>query len=119
LGNYFPHFYIPGQHGQLGIVAGSLVGGPPAPIIPAFLAPGAWDDLDALVEQGDYWEMLLPSELTAPTEALDELARTFDVRRRDDPLMVLHDLNRKMYEHFDYVPEPAKAHSPIALALGG
>ena len=62
--------------------------------------------------------MLLPSELTAPTEALDELARTFEVRRRDDPLMVLHDLNRKMYEDFDYVPKSTKVDSPIELALG-
>ena len=42
-----------------------------------------------MVERGDYWEMLLPSEFTEPTPALDDLAARLDVRRRDDPLMVL------------------------------
>jgi transglutaminase-like putative cysteine protease len=119
LGNHVHHFDIPGQHGQLVIVAESLVEVQPMAQVPAFLAPQAWDDLDVLVEQGDYWEMLLPSEFTEPTEALEELARKFDVRRRDDPLMVLHQLNQQMYEYFDYVPKSTKVDSPIDLALEG
>ena len=75
---------------SLVIVAESLVEVQPAAQVPAFLAPDAWRDLDALVERGDYWEMLLPSEFTVTTPALDELADQLDVRRRDDPLMVLH-----------------------------
>jgi transglutaminase-like putative cysteine protease len=119
LGNNVHHFNIPGQHGQLVIVAESLVDVQLSAQLPAFLAPQAWDDLDVQVEQGDYWEMLLPSEFTAPTDALEELARRFDVRRRDDPLMVLHQLNQQMYEYFDYVPKSTKVDSPIDLALAG
>jgi transglutaminase-like putative cysteine protease len=74
--------------------------------------------MDAMVEQGDYWEMLLPSEFTEPTEALDDLATHLEVRRRDDPLMVLHQLNQQMYEYFDYKPQSTKVDSPINLALG-
>lgn len=118
LANHVHHFDIPGQHGQLVIVAESLVEVQPAPLVPAFLSADAWQELDAMVEQGDYWEMLLPSEFTAPTAALDELAARFDLRRRDDPLMVLHQLNQAMYEYFDYVPKSTKADSPIGLALG-
>jgi transglutaminase-like putative cysteine protease len=70
-----------------------------------------------MVEQGDYWEMLLPSEFTAPTPSLDALAEEFDVRRRDDPLSVLHQLNEQIYNHFEYVPKSTKADSPIDLAL--
>ena len=117
LANHVHHFDIPGQHGQLVIVAESLVEMQPLPQVPAFLAPDAWDELDAMVEQGDYWEMLLPSEFAAPTETLDELASQLDVRRRDDPLMVLHQLNQQMYEHFDYKPKSTKVDSPIDLAL--
>ena len=117
LANHVHHFDIPGQHGQLVIVAESLVEMQPLPQVPAFLAPDAWDELDAMVEQGDYWEMLLPSEFAAPTEALDELASQLDIRRRDDPLMVLHQLNQQMYEHFDYKPKSTKVDSPIDLAL--
>ncbi|NYF79126.1 transglutaminase family protein [Granulicella arctica] len=117
LANHVHHFDIPGQHGQLVIVAESLVEMQPAMPIPAFLAPSAWDELDALVEQGDYWEMLFPSEFTKPTPLLDELAAQFDVRRRDDPLMVLHQLNEQIYNYFDYKPKSTKVDSPIDVAL--
>jgi transglutaminase-like putative cysteine protease len=117
LANQVHHFDIPGMHGQLVIVAESLVEVQPAPQVPAFLAPGAWADLDAMVERGDYWEMLLPSEFAAPTQALDDLAKELDVRRRDDPLMVLHRLNQQMYEYFDYKPNSTKVDSLIDLAL--
>jgi transglutaminase-like putative cysteine protease len=118
LANHVHHFDIPGQHGQLVIVAESLVELQPAQPIPAFLSPDAWDELDATVQQGDYWEMLLPSEFTEPTPALDQLATRFDLRRRDDPLMVLHRLNHQIYEYFAYRPKSTLVDSPIDLALG-
>jgi len=117
LANQIHHFDIPGQHGQLVIVAESLVEVQPAPQIPAFLAPDAWAELDSMIDQGDYWEMLFPSEFTAPTPALDSLAEELDLRRRDDPLMVLHQLNQQIYNHFEYVPKSTKVDSPIDLAL--
>jgi transglutaminase-like putative cysteine protease len=117
LANHVHHFNIPGMHPQLVIVAESLVEMQPAAYIPAFLAPDAWADLDHMVEQGDYWEMLLPSEFSEPTQALEDLATRFDVRRRDDPLMVLHQLNQQLFEYFDYKPKSTKVDSPIDLAL--
>ncbi len=117
LANQVHHFDIPGQHGQLVIVAESLVEMQPALQIPAFLAPDAWTDLDAIVEGGDFWEMLYPSEFAQPTAALDDLAAKLDVRRRDDPLMVLQQLNQQMYEYFAYKPKSTKVDSPIDLAL--
>jgi transglutaminase-like putative cysteine protease len=118
LANHVHHFDIPGMHPQLVIVAESQVEVHPSAHVPAFLAPDAWAELDAIVEQGDYWEMLLPSEFTEPTQALDDLATHLEVRRRDDPLMVLHQLNQQMYEYFDYKPQSTKVDSPIDLALG-
>ncbi len=117
LANQIHHFDIPGQHGQLVIVAESLVEIQPAAQVPSFLSPDAWSELDSMIEQGDYWEMLLPSEFCAPTASLDALAEEFDVRRRDDPLMVLHQLNEQLYNHFEYVPKSTKVDSPIDLAL--
>jgi len=117
LANQVHHFDIPGQHGQLVIVAESLLEVQPAPQIPAFLAPDAWDELDEMIEQGDYWEMLLPSEFAMGTPSLDALAEELDVRRRDDPLMVLHQLNEQIFNHFEYVPKSTKVDSPIDLAL--
>ena len=117
LANHVHHFDIPGQHGQLVIVAESLVEIAPAAQIPAFLAPDAWAELDDMVQKGDYWEMLFPSEFATPTPALDALANDLDVRRRDDPLMVLHQLNEQIYKYFDYKPKSTKVDSPIDLAL--
>ncbi len=109
LANHVHHFDIPGQHGQLVIVAESLVEVAPSPAVPAFLAPDAWDELDSMIEQGDYWEMLLPSEFATATPSLDALAEELrTVRRRDDPLMVLHQINEQMFNHFEYVPRSTK-----------
>ncbi len=66
LSNHVHHFDIPGQHGQLVIVAESLVEMEPCLPIPSFLAPDAWAELDHMVEQGDYAEMLFPSEFAQP-----------------------------------------------------
>jgi transglutaminase-like putative cysteine protease len=117
LANNVHHFDIPGQHRQLVIVAESLVEVQPQIDLPSFLAPDAWADLDAVVSQGDYWEFLFPSEFCAPTDRLDQLARDLDVRRRDDPLMLLHELNERIYRYFDYVPRSTKVDSPIDVAL--
>jgi transglutaminase-like putative cysteine protease len=117
LANNVHHFDIPGQHRQLVIVAESLVEVQPAIEIPSFLAPDAWADLDAMVAQGDYWEFLFPSEFCAPTELLDALGKDLDVVRRDDPLMLMHELNGRLYDYFDYVPRSTKVDSPIDVAL--
>jgi transglutaminase-like putative cysteine protease len=117
LANHVHHFDIPGQHGQLVIVAESLVDVQPAMAIPSFLAPDAWAELDAMVERGDYWEMLFPSEFTVPTPRLDALAEHLGLHRRDDPLMCLHELNQQIYDYFDYVPRSTKVDSPIDVAL--
>ncbi len=117
LANHVHHFDIPGGHGQLVIVAESLVEVQPQSPLPDSLPTAAWAELDRAVHADDYWEMLLPSEFATPTEALQELASTFDLRRRDDPLSVLHRLNRQIFEYFDYKPHTTQADSPIDVAL--
>ncbi|WP_419804302.1 transglutaminase family protein [Terriglobus sp.] len=117
LANHVHHFDIPGQHEQLVIVAESLVEMEESLPIPSFLAPDAWAELDSMVRDGDYWEFLFPSEFTEPTPRLLALADELDVRRRDDPLMVLHELNERLYRWFDYVPRSTSADSPIDVAL--
>ena len=117
LSNNVHHFDIPGQHSQLVIVAESLVEMQAHPPLPAALPPDAWEELDAEVHEGDFWEMLLPSEYAAPTPALETLAAHFDLRRRDDPLTVLRQLNEQVYRYFDYKPKSTRADSPIDQAL--
>jgi transglutaminase-like putative cysteine protease len=117
LGNQVHHFDIPGQHGQLMVVAESVIEHQPLGEIPAALGGGAWEELDALVAEGDYWEMLLPSEFAQATPALLELAKELRVERRDDPLQLLHELNQRLYDGFSYAPQTTRADSPIDEAL--
>jgi transglutaminase-like putative cysteine protease len=116
-GNNVHHFDIPGEHEQLVIVAESLVEQQIEMDVPAFLAPDAWDELDAMVREGDYAEMLLPSTFAQPSPKLLELAERLNVKRRDDPLMVVHELNKSIYEYFEYVPRSTRVDSPIDEAI--
>jgi transglutaminase-like putative cysteine protease len=116
-GNNVQHFDIPGDHEQLVIVAESQVEQHIPMDIPAFLAPDAWGALDALIAEGDYGEMLLPSTFAQPTPALLELAQKLNVVRRDDPLLVVHELNKSIYEYFEYVPRSTRVDSPIDEAI--
>jgi transglutaminase-like putative cysteine protease len=117
LGNAVHHFDIPGRHSQLVINAKSVVESLPRDEPPVPLTSKAWDELDALVEGGDYWDMLMPSHFARPSDALHDFARELDLRRRDDPLTVLRELNTAIYNTFDYVPQSTSADSPIEEAL--
>ncbi len=117
LGNNIHHFDIPGRHSQLVIVAESVVEHHPLAAIPAELGPDAWSELDALVAEGDYWEMLLPSEFAKPTPLLLGLGMELEVVRRDDPLKLLHEINTRMYNAFSYEKQSTRVDSPIDEAL--
>jgi len=117
LGNHVHHFDIPGQHSQLVIIAEALVGLQAPPPLPASLDSGAWEELDALVQDGDYWEMLLPSEFAKPTPSLLQLATQLNVRRREDPLTVLRQLNSALYSSFEYALKSTRVDSPIDDAI--
>lgn len=117
LGNSIHHFDIPGEHKTLVIVAESLVELQRLAPVPDRLDDSAWRELDELVTKGDYWEMLLPSELTEPTPRVLALAEELDVRRRDDPMSVLRELNARLNEYFEYVPKSTRVDSPIDEAI--
>ena len=117
LGNNVHHFDIPVEHSQLVIIAESVVEQQPFPDIPASLSPDAWQALDEIINNGDYWEMLLPSTFSVETPAVLELASRLEVRRRDDPLMLVHELNQRLFEYFEYVPRHTRVDSPIDEAI--
>jgi transglutaminase-like putative cysteine protease len=116
-GNNVQHFDIPGEHNQLVIVAESVVEQQQLPDVPHFLSPDAWAALDELVDSGDYWEMLLPSQFAVETPALVLLAEQMGVTRRDDPLMLVRELNQRLFDYFIYVPRSTRADSPIDEAI--
>jgi transglutaminase-like putative cysteine protease len=115
--NNVHHFDIPGQHSQLMVVAESVVEMQPSAPLPAALSPTAWDELDTLVHDNDYYELLLPSELCQPTPELRAFARELDLRRKDDPLSLLVDLNNRLFDAFDYAPMATHVDTPINEVL--
>jgi transglutaminase-like putative cysteine protease len=112
LGNTIHHFDVPGHHQELTIVAEALVDSLPRnELLP--LLGSAWDELDAIVAQGDYWEMLAPSHFAQPSDLLQDLSRELNVKRRSDPLSLLLEINAAIYSGFEYLPKSTRVDSPI------
>ena len=113
-GNAAHHFDIPGRHTLIELTAQAIVEVNPSP---REYLPTTWQELDTRVSEGDYWEMLLPSQYAKPTNLLNELAAELNVERRGTPLLLLQQLNQELYCKFDYVPNSTKVDSPIDDAL--
>ena len=115
-GNTVHHFDIAASHSQLTIAAESAVEVQAIPQ-PRTGDSGDWNDLEALVARGDYWEMLLPSHFARSSEALEQLAAELHCERRGNPFAVLAELNESIYKLFSYAPNSTKVDSPIEDAL--
>jgi transglutaminase-like putative cysteine protease len=117
-GNVVYHFDVPTPHSQLEIVTTSAVEIGAAPELPPALDGSAWDSLDALRGDGDYWDWLQPSRFAEQTRALEGLARALAVnRRRRDPLTTLRQASGGVHRHFAYNPEATEVDSPIDAAI--
>ena len=116
LGNLVHHFDVPGRHSQLTVKAAAIVEIMPQ-TIPEALDPQAWRELDAIIGNNDYIEMMMPSHFARPSDLLDELARELGVERRDDPLRRLREINSALHDAFDYAPQTTSVDSPIDEAL--
>ncbi len=116
LGNVVHHFDIAGTHSELTLKAQAVVEVLPVPN-PFSEAGRTWDDLDALVATGDYWEMMLPSTFARPTPLLEDLAGEMKLERRGTPLELLLEITQCINEKFAYVPNSTMVDSPIDHAL--
>lgn len=117
LGNRVHNFDIPNRHSHLTITAEALVEVTTPPDIPQALSPSTWEELDAMTANDEYWDVLKPGYFVQPTPLLHELMRELDIKRRDDPLTVLRDLNIAIYNHFEYAKQNTRVDSPIDDAL--
>jgi transglutaminase-like putative cysteine protease len=117
LGNSVHHFDVPAKHTELAILAESLVEMETPFDLPDSLGSNAWEELDAMVAAGDYWEMLAPSFFACPSQGLTDLIAELQVERGRDPLTFLRELNASIFEWFDYVPKSTRVDSPIDHAI--
>jgi len=118
-GNLVHHFDLPSRHGQLTIISDALVN---IDVQPSVLAPmdyEGWSHLEQLVEEEDYWDMLMPSHFARPSPELEELAKEIGARERDgrSPLAFLQDLAAGVHRTFSYVKRSTAVRSPIEHAL--
>jgi transglutaminase-like putative cysteine protease len=117
LGNVVNTFDIPRAHTRLNITAEAYVEVSPIAPLPVALDARTWALLDAEVQEGDFWDMLMPSQYIETTPSVIQLAEELDASRRDDPLTVLRELNHAIYDTFDYMPNYTNVDSPIDEAL--
>jgi transglutaminase-like putative cysteine protease len=118
LGNIVHHFDIPEPHQQLTIIADSLVDVDEPFDLPDSLGSDAWRDLDALIEQDDYWDMLMPSQYARSCADVEQFARELGVDgRRDDPLILAKEINARLYDALGYETSSTNVDSPIEQIL--
>ena len=107
LGNNVQHFDIPGEHSQLVIIAESVVEQQPLsrrprlPLSRCLGAPRRTGRSPAITGRcfcPALSPSKLPRSLTSPRNSMS--------RRRDDPLMLVHELNQRLFDYFEYVPAP-------------
>jgi hypothetical protein len=108
LGNVVQHFDVPGLHRQLMIVAEAAVDVASATEIPPQrLGEDAWQQMDAQLRTGDFWEMLAPSTFADWTEAIAAFGRELqlpsrEAARKQDPLELVTQLNSSIYRAIEY-----------------
>ncbi len=115
-GNHVHHFDIPGSHADVVVKAVALVEVEDVDHLGSSVC-GSWAELEAQVETGDHWEMLLPSHFAHSTEELARLASELPMQRDCDPLMFVTRLNEGLYNALAYVPNSTQVDSPIDDAL--
>jgi transglutaminase-like putative cysteine protease len=118
-GNLVHHFDLPSRHSQLTIISDALVNIEAQPSIPEDLELEAWQELEDLVEEKDYWDMLMPSHFARPSLELTKLAGEIgaDERKRRSPLAFLRDISSGIHSSFKYVKKSTRVNSPIEDAL--
>jgi transglutaminase-like putative cysteine protease len=119
LGNIIHHFDIPERHEYLKIVADALVDVDPPLDLPESLGPSSWSDLASLIDEEDYWDMLMPSHFARTSPALLDFAKELGVAEPDgcDVLTALRRINSQMSRSFEYVKASTRVDSPIDAAL--
>ena len=118
-GNAVYHFDVPQPHESLRIEARSAVETTARTDLPPSLDMADWQRLKSEFVMGDGFEFLQPWGYAVETPALHAFIAQKGINdlRQLDPLTAVTQLNRRLWESFDYVPGATEADSPIDLAL--
>ena len=104
---------------RLTIISDALVNIEDLPAVPEVMEYDGWGDLEQLVEENDYWDMLMPSHFARSSPALEDLASEIGAAQRDgrSPLAFLRDISSGVHRSFSYVKKSTAVNSPIEHAL--
>jgi transglutaminase-like putative cysteine protease len=118
-GNDVHHFDIPHLHGQLDIVARSVVETHERVGLPDALTMEEWGALDTNAARGESWDFLAMHGFVEQTAALRAFIEAQDLMalKDRDPLSALRELNRRLYEAIGYEAGVTEPDSPIDHAL--
>lgn len=117
LGNVIHNFDIPAYHRSLAIKSEAVVEVNPVRSLPDSLPMTAWDSIDSMSQEREYFDFLLAGKYAVSSPLLEKFAEEVDLRRRTDPLSLIRELNERIYEAFDYEQNVTKVDSPIDVAL--
>ena len=117
LGNVIHHFDIPGRHSRLSVKADAIVQMSPLPVVPNYVSPDTWRDLDDTAISGGLWESVQWSYFSRETPSLARFADEIGWRREGDPLSMMCRLNTTLFESFKYKSGSTRVDSPIDDAL--
>jgi len=122
LSNVVHHFDVPSAHRQLTIVAQATVDVEPRPEMPEPMGSDAWEQLRSELAEGDFWEMLAPSQFAHSTPLTEEFARQIGAPGREqaqhrDPIELLLELNAALPREIAYTPKSTRVDSPVDDAL--
>jgi transglutaminase-like putative cysteine protease len=118
-GNLVHHFDLPSRHGQLTIITDALVNIEGKPRVPDSAECESWTILEDLVENNDYWDMLMPSHFARSSPKLEALAEEIGANERKGrgPLEYLLDTCAGVNRSVKYAKESTTVNSPIEHAL--
>ena len=122
LHNVVHHFNVPSAHRQLTIIAEAMVDVTPRASLPDRLQGNAWSHLGDLIAEGDFWEMLAPSQFAHWSDLTEDFARELNIPDREqaqrrDPLELLRELNSILPREIAYAPKTTRVDSPADDAL--
>ena len=117
LGNLVHHFDIPSVHEGLTVTVDAMVDVQADKDLPASVPESAWQALDSLRDEPEYWDWLHPSHFAHPSERLGAFAAELNIRREADPLTIAHRLCSGITASLEYQPGATQVDSPIDHCL--
>lgn len=115
-GNHIHHFDVPAPHTSLVVRAEAIVEVWQPDALPDALPDTTWTALDN-VRTSELLDLLLPSKYTQASVHLPAFMHTHGFRREHDPLSVMRNVARTLYETITYAPQSTAVDSSIDVVL--